>query len=432
MALTSPASTLLPKSGYQSGSSVASVSFFCKDSVKIGALTVAISDILFIHIHISISIGADLKVWGPDEFGGIAHVDFWFFGFDIKFGASANTALDHGISLADFYEVVRTAGPPNDPPTTDKITVNDPYIAQHKYSIEAGLYPLPPTSKGEDFPSTGVATPWLVQAGALQFRIDCDFAVSAAVVITDENDKTKNLEIKPEKPLEPISSFPMRRNGDKIDSAVEIRIYSMEGGKDELMSGFKAELVMKDGAGALWRKYDVTLDPIFTSNPSGLKNGDKPTVSLCQGIRILPPDAVLDQCPIVDFDATAAMKRVIGPHDLAPAEKRQDSHLASLFEPSEVATKQWPDFGDYWTGNKEGQIDGLNKSEIRGDGVAGGGLMGLCAGALGWDRRPPGKEDPQPVDGRMEWQLKSDPPEILASELGSYYAALPLWTTTRP
>jgi hypothetical protein len=298
--------------------------------------------------------------------------------------------------------------------------------------MEAGLYPLPPTSKGNDFPNTGAATPWLVQAGALRFRIDCDFAVSTAVIVTNEKDKTKNVNIKPDKPLKTISSFPMHHDGDKIDSAVEIRIYSMEGDKDELMSRFNAELVMKDGAGALWRKYDVLLDPIFNSNPNGLKKGDKPTVNLCQGIRILPPDPDLDQCPIVDFDATAAMLRVIGPHDLAPAEREQSSYLGSLFEHSEVGKKRWPDFGDYWTGSKEGQIDGLNKSEIRGDGVVGGGLMGLCAGALGWDKRPPGKkEDLQPVDGRMEWQLKSDPPKILASELGSYYAALPLWTTAR-
>jgi hypothetical protein len=37
-------------------------------------------DILFIHIHISISLGADLELWGPDAFGGLAHVHFWFFG----------------------------------------------------------------------------------------------------------------------------------------------------------------------------------------------------------------------------------------------------------------------------------------------------------------------------------------------------------------
>src|ERR1700709_138997 len=60
-------------------------------------------DILFVHVHISVSIGADLTLWGPDAFGGLAHVDFWFFGFDIRFGDGSRSIP--GISLGEFYEM---------------------------------------------------------------------------------------------------------------------------------------------------------------------------------------------------------------------------------------------------------------------------------------------------------------------------------------
>lgn len=44
------------------------------------------SDILFIHIHVSVHIGADMTLWGPRPgFGGLAHVDFWFFGTHMPF-----------------------------------------------------------------------------------------------------------------------------------------------------------------------------------------------------------------------------------------------------------------------------------------------------------------------------------------------------------
>ncbi|KAF3941743.1 hypothetical protein ABW19_dt0200428 [Dactylella cylindrospora] len=44
-------------------------------------------DLWLVTIRISVEIGAKLRLAGP-PMGGVVHVDFWVFGFDIEFGAS--------------------------------------------------------------------------------------------------------------------------------------------------------------------------------------------------------------------------------------------------------------------------------------------------------------------------------------------------------
>jgi len=46
--------------------------------------------------HITVQLGADLHIWGP-EFTGIAHIHLWIISFDVRFGSSASqapTAID--------------------------------------------------------------------------------------------------------------------------------------------------------------------------------------------------------------------------------------------------------------------------------------------------------------------------------------------------
>jgi hypothetical protein len=151
-------------------------------------------DILFIHIHISIHLGADLTVWGPDAFGGYAWVDFWFFGFGIDFG-DAEKDISAARSLEDFYKQVITAGPASMPPTNDKVGTRVT-IDQHKYSVEDGLIPAktPDADADKSFPSTGAQSVWQVKAGTVKFRIDTPFALSGAYfVLSDPKDDTEIL-----------------------------------------------------------------------------------------------------------------------------------------------------------------------------------------------------------------------------------------------
>ena len=45
--------------------------------------------VLFATVHISVDVGADLHIWGP-EFTGKAHIHLWIVSFTVRFGASAS------------------------------------------------------------------------------------------------------------------------------------------------------------------------------------------------------------------------------------------------------------------------------------------------------------------------------------------------------
>lgn len=73
-------------------------------------------DLLFTTITetISVSIGADLSIWGPD-FSGIARIHLWIISFDVSFGA-ANNLAPAAISWEEFKESFL-------PPSNNKETV---------------------------------------------------------------------------------------------------------------------------------------------------------------------------------------------------------------------------------------------------------------------------------------------------------------------
>lgn len=450
-------------------------------------------DILFIHFYISVSIGADLTIWGPHAFGGTAHVDFWFFGFDISFGDGL--AGRDPIHLIEFNKLLKQPGPNSTPPPTDTITADNPYMAQHVYSLEAGLFPLVPRDKSAlssktveleselniqtssvenlaatrpnttPFPNTGAGKEWLVHAGSLQFRIDCNFAMSSAVIVINEKDRTKDVAVTSPDPKlpAPIFAFPVQNSkNNPILSKLELRIYSMEGvgsggsvrtvtretnpteskpspaddSPGELMKDFHAEFVVKHGPKALWSLYDPSEDPTRNPFASNLQNGRDPTTELCLGVRITPPNPILSRSSVIAFDATAAM---LGP-EFSPflaAPPQQTSFLCKPFQEASRSSDLWSAFGEEWSGKTDGTTpDGVKKSDIRGDGNDGlspVGMMGMVAQTLNWTQRPPlqklGNQNVKSADGRYEWFLKSDPPLILATqELVNYYFVLPMET----
>lgn len=379
-------------------------------------------------------------------------------GFDIAFGVDRDTKVP--ILLEQFFAMVLTPGPNdnstspngnstsptgNDASPTNNSTTSSPYLTEHKYSIEAGLFPVTPTKDPNDpdpngFPNTGAATEWTVQAGTLQFRIDCDFSLSSAFFVTDEKDPT-NPTLSPifgEGSMAPIYSFPM---GDTpaITSQIQIRVYwcETESGVPELLTNFQAAPVMKNAATSLWKAWTKDDDPLETPDPQHLKDPTNPTVPMCQGIRITPPPPGLSQSPVVDFDATAAMQYYFWGTRPLPLELVQTNYLSSSFTSTDPSTSLWSVLADTWAGTGESK----NKAWARGDLAAksddpdtsGGGMVAMCASLLGWDRRkptPPTQPPPAPdPDGLAEWQLKSDPPTILISELQYYYPDVPVQTS---
>ncbi|KAK0117089.1 hypothetical protein ONS96_012927 [Cadophora gregata f. sp. sojae] len=405
-------------------------------------------DLLFVSFHVSMSLGADLVLWGPDQFGGVAHVHFWFFGFSIDFGSGLKDVP--GVSLLEFFEIVKTAGPDSEPPPGDHTSNVNPCQALHKYTIEEGLFPHKPISEDETtFPNTGANTEWKVLAGPLRIRIDADFALKSASLVNAAKDPRNfnHITTAPPQDLDDFYAFPMHLTSPVEASHMNITIYFL-GGKEEdkeLMTDFRAELVLKNAPRAVWDKYTADKNPlsrISGQKSKALENGSDPTMELCQGVRILPPLPYLDQCPVLDFDATAAMMVYNDNEPFPSFDPEQSTYLAEPFEPDSSPIVQWANFEKLWKGENEPLVTGPSgeqvlKSDIRGDNAIGAGILGLIVNTLGWnERRPAEKEqgtapDVLSSDGkvqRKEWQLVSIPPTVLAEELKYYYPYLPMAT----
>jgi len=343
--------------------------------------------------------------------------------------------------------MVLKAGPGGDPPPQDEVSKTNPYIAQHKISLEAGLAPsVPKAEPSANFPNTGAKTTWEVHAGTLEARIDCSFSINEAFLVTDEKSLTQNpisREDGSKAPIPPIWSFPMH-NKTGLLSTLYLRIYNTDHPIPALESGWRATTVFKQGSKALWQKYDPKLDPLLPGifDQSKLSDGSNPTLDVCQAIRLLPPEPHMGYTPILDMDATKAMIAQIFIEGGIKPQPPQTNFLAQAFEPEKDTEADQPQrYGDFAAtlaseDNHATTATGLSKAKILGNGKVGdegAGLLGMCAEALGWDRRPPAEKEGNEVklpdgspDGRMEWELSGKPPIGLAKQLGRYYDALPL------
>ncbi|RHZ47019.1 uncharacterized protein CDV56_102574 [Aspergillus thermomutatus] len=96
-------------------------------------------DLWLVSIPIAVDIGATLFLEGPPVAGRV-HVDFWVFGFDIKFGALAIRPASF-IDLTEFYNLVLQADT-TPPALLPGITVDAPPVPW-LLSCTSGLIPTP-------------------------------------------------------------------------------------------------------------------------------------------------------------------------------------------------------------------------------------------------------------------------------------------------
>ncbi|KAM0316603.1 hypothetical protein ACHAPQ_011281, partial [Fusarium lateritium] len=143
----------------------------------------------FIHIRISVQIGAELYLWGPPVAGRL-HVDFWIVAFDINFG-DHHPKIDP-VSLSEFYELVLQDSPASSFTSAASLitgkqqqeliaasTLSREKNEAHNFLVESGL--LNP----DDQPERGQEDPWTVRAGTFVFVAECKMAISS--VTTSEN-----------------------------------------------------------------------------------------------------------------------------------------------------------------------------------------------------------------------------------------------------
>ena len=143
-------------------------------------------DFWFIHIRISVQIGAELYLWGP-PIAGRVHVDFWIVAFDINFGD--HITEEERIGLADFYDLVLQETPASSFASAQALltgqstkqlsepvaatSIRRPRNEAHNFLVESGL--LNP----DDKPERGQDDPWTVRAGSFVFVAECKMAVTA-------------------------------------------------------------------------------------------------------------------------------------------------------------------------------------------------------------------------------------------------------------
>ncbi|MCJ1248188.1 hypothetical protein MMC30_005405 [Trapelia coarctata] len=413
-------------------------------------------DILFIHIHISCSVGADLHIEGP-EFGGVAHVDFYLFGFDVYFGDSNH--IPDPISLPDFWKITHQPGPDassrpdNDPnpllsclqsPSDAKPMAPPVSGAAFKAILEDGNFPMPSpvatsaTAKA-NVPSTGAGAKWFVKGGTFKFRLASDFALSQAIVKAPDAASVIKLDTTD---TQKIFSRPMHVS-DAITSVMTVTITKIS--TNTIESGWQnAQFYLKPVPTAMWASYDPHFDPLKNRNASDLLGGSNPTVTLAMGILLSAPKPILAEAKIPKFKASAAaqhpvldsrsvkdpIKEVGTNWILAEPEKIQVSLLAApLTDKEKTQSKKdhWADFKNMWKGLGSKQDVLVDKT----------GVMAQCADVFEWSaKRPPAEAVAKPAGGggaankvssavREPWELVGRLPMKLVGRLESTYLALP-------
>ena len=300
-------------------------------------------DIWFIHIHISIHIGAELHIEGP-EFGGIAHVDFWFFGFDIEFGARIGRPPP--LELLEFWKTTHQPGPGTSDrqdtdtnPVQSQLLYDDNFItkppipkpltpsivpnAAFKFILEDGNFPMPsapptPTALSDSVPSTGAGAKWFVKGGTFRFGVTTEFAISSITIpgTTDQplhpirnpfggqpNDQILTQEVfsSPMHVTEPITSA----------LTLTIRRVVSAGKKEEIiLNWLDIKPNVKKVPVAMWDKYNPSLDIMARGPRAGppaslLDGSSSATKDQTLGVSLSAPFPVIALAKIPKFKASA-------------------------------------------------------------------------------------------------------------------------------
>ncbi|KAI6762523.1 hypothetical protein HG530_008503 [Fusarium avenaceum] len=307
-------------------------------------------DLWLVTIRINVEISAGLDLMGP-PFGGIVHVDFWVFGFDIKFGASPKPPP--AINLDRFFQVATKTGSSSasssrflegESDSARSRAKSQPDTAAILLTCETGL--LPPFQDTKTKPATSTAgdspedDKWYVKGGNFTLNASFQIPLTAArlterrmKVVGDGKqeeiryadciieDKYKKVYAKPMQLHEPLTSTvtisvkaPEPRKKKTQD------VYVLENWQDQK---WKLTAQVKPVQSSIWGQYDRNQDPSQVKGPiEGLLNGKDATMQLVTGISIVPPNPAVAGDLVNKFNVTK-------------------DHMASVFDPKKP---DWPLF----------------------------------------------------------------------------------------
>ncbi|KAI1129986.1 hypothetical protein F5Y10DRAFT_290235 [Nemania abortiva] len=272
-----------------------------------------ILEILFISIDISISIRAELTLWGV-PFGGEVYVDFWVFGFTIGFGESQR---DPAVNLEAFRELLIQV-PDSDSATSEGQNAGS-VDKLHVLSVESGRYSE--NAKPDDT-TTKQGDVWEVKRGGFVFRVQSRVPLQSIVELEFTNDPVKG----PATSTRSDKSFyarPMQLQS-QLTSTMTVGITKKEDG--EILEFPLVRQVVKQVPLALWGYYDPAKAPGRNKNNiADLLDPKDGTIELMTGASFQCPLPEIAEDHLVPFNALESASQDVFT-DADPQQPGGDEH----------------------------------------------------------------------------------------------------------
>lgn len=177
----------------------------------------------FVSFHITMEVGADLHIWGPD-FTGTARISLWIFSFDINFGASASQEAE----TVDWNGFCTAFLPKGNRAKTGMLQADDS-TAPLTISLGEGLNGQVLIA-GREVKS--------VNAGKLELTVDSVMPIQAAKA------NGEDVTISPSA----VCVHPMGKAGESFSSSVEIKVLDESSG----YAAFEGAEILKNIPTAMW------------------------------------------------------------------------------------------------------------------------------------------------------------------------------------
>ncbi|KAF4456305.1 hypothetical protein F53441_1550 [Fusarium austroafricanum] len=342
-------------------------------------------DFWFIHIRISVQIGAELYLWGPPVAGRV-HVDFWIVAFDINFGD--HISKDETISLSEFYELVLQETAASSFASASTLitgesmerqqqpiaasTLTKPNNEAHNFLAESGL--LNPNDK----PEREQEDPWTVRAGTFVFVAECKMAITAVktsdsgALILESSD---------------VFSKPMKLT-TSMTSILLIEVKHEDGTNPE--EDWQFERYIQKLPSALWGKYDRRTDPRQSgNNVNDLLNTNDGSPPLMTGVRVTAPKPTMSPDPFPAYKvADADLQELTAEKKFPPIVAAEDAWAPA--KPNDNAEKRYQDIHEAWA-------NPVLEEKDRQD------FVGTLAKGLGWSDGSAGKDGYNLALDRISW-----------------------------
>ncbi|KAF7192539.1 hypothetical protein HII31_06130 [Pseudocercospora fuligena] len=368
-------------------------------------------DILFVTIHISVTLGARLHLQGP-EFGGVAHVDFWVFGFDIPFGArpkrpdalTLDAFSEFLLQVPDGDAVTASAieGSPSKGGKIDKL---------HVLSVEDGRFPNKAGAKDSEVNPGEI---WEVKRAGFVFRIQSRVPLQSLTEVKDADSVTLATPTA-------FYSTPMQLK-QQLVSAMTVKIGKVEKNGQFEWEKFMPTAITKSVPKALWDIYDENTDPTTGNTDTSKLVSNTPgdgTMDLMMGATFSAPLPFRSQDKVVKFNVLLSSSldvfteddRKNGAIPTLPRTHKTASANTRSQQPASGA-KQWDAVKSTWMkASQQTQKDDDSGETVRSVDLA----IDVWSQALGWSS-----------DNAMKNDLGAEKDTFIWQQFDQLYMAAPM------